>query len=267
MIACNGYGLNKLSAYKPLRDEVFLFLKKAILQGHLKSGDRLVEQELAQQMDISRTPIREALRKLELEGLVDYVPRRGVVVVGISAGDAIEIYTICAVLEGLAASLTAKRRSDREVIQLQAMLLGMEKYIRQNNLTKLHALHANFHHYIAKMSQSPRLYQTIVSLRQRVESFREASYSGTDSLQNGWEEHEAIVTAIQKADVEKAEYAARNHLMQVKAKFSKDMLNNKEQSQYEQFPEKELKSVIREHDIIDLVGLGDFRGTWKEQEQ
>lgn len=261
MIACDGYGLNKLNVYKPLRDEVFLSLKKAILQGHFKPGERLVEQELAQQMDISRTPIREALRKLELEGLVDYISRRGVVVVGISAEDVVEIYTICAVLEGLAAGLTAKRRSDREVIQLQAMLLGMEKYIRQNNLTKLHALHVNFHHYIAKMSQSPRLYQTIVSLQQRVENFTEISCSGPDSLQDGWKEHEAIVTAIQKADAEKAERVARNHLMQVKAKFSKEMLNNKEQSQYEQFPGKELKSVIEEHDIIGLVGLGDFRGT------
>jgi DNA-binding GntR family transcriptional regulator len=147
------------------------------------------------------------------------------------------------------------------------MLLGMEKYIQKNNLTKLHALHANFHRYIAKISQSPRLYQTIVSLRQRVEKFTEISCSGPDSLQDGWKEHEAIVTAIQKADAEKAEHAARNHLMQVKAKFSKNMLNNKGQSQYEQFSKKELKSVIREHNIIDLVGLGNFRGTWKEQEQ
>ena len=212
--------LEGIRPHQPLRDAVFFSLKKAILQGHLKPGDRLVEQGLAQQMDISRTPIREALRKLELEGFVDCVPRKGVVVVGITAEDAAEIYTICAVLEGLAARLAAEKRTHEDLSQLKRILLDMETFIQANNITGLHAVHTNFHHFIAKISKSPRLYQRIISLREQVENFAETPCFRPESLQDGWKEHEVIVTAIQKTDAEKAECAARNHLMQVKEKFS-----------------------------------------------
>jgi len=174
-------------------------------------------------MDISRTPIREALRKLELEGLVDYVARKGVVVVGITAADAAEIYTICAVLEGLAARLAAENRTDKEVSRLQTMLVEMQASIQTEDINQLHSVHTSFHHFIARISHSPRLYQRIVALREHVENFAETFYSHSEKLQNDWKEHEAIVRAIQSADVEAAEHAARNHLMQVKKQFSHDL--------------------------------------------
>ena len=95
--------LDKFDGHKPIREKVFLSLREAILKGYLKSGERLVEKELAEKMGVSRTPIREALRKLDLEGLVLYTPRKGVIVAGVSAKDALEIYPVRAVLEGLAA--------------------------------------------------------------------------------------------------------------------------------------------------------------------
>jgi DNA-binding GntR family transcriptional regulator len=208
--------LESIQSHQPLRDVVFFSLKKAILQGHFQPGDRLVEQGLAQQMDISRTPIREALRKLELEGFVDYVPRKGVVVVGITADDAAEIYTICAVLEGLAARLAAEKRTHEELGRLKKILLEMKTFIQTNNITGLHAVHTSFHHVIAQISKSPRLYQRIIALREQVEHFAGTFYSRPERLQDDWKEHEAIVTTIQKADAEAAEHAARNHLMRVK---------------------------------------------------
>jgi DNA-binding GntR family transcriptional regulator len=218
--------LEGIQQHKPIRDEVFFSLRKAILQGHFKPGDRLVEQELAQQMGISRTPIREALRKLELEGLVDHVPRRGVVVVGITVEDAAEIYAMCAVLEGLAAGLAAQKRTYEELRQLNKILLEMEEYIQANNIIRLRAVHTHFHNCIARISDSPKLYQTIVSLREHVENFTETSYSWSEKSQNGWKEHEEIVMAIHEADAEKAEHAARNHLMQVQDALSKKMFKN-----------------------------------------
>ena len=217
-----------IGQHKPIRDEIFLSLRKAILLNHFEPGERLVEHKLAQRMNVSRTPIREALRKLELEGLVDYVPRKGVVVLGISAEDAVEIYAICSALEGFAARLAAKSRTDEELRHLQTILLGMQESIQANNLNTLHAIHRRFHYMIARISKSPKLYQMIVSLRERVEHFTEASYSSLRRLKNGWQEHEEIVSAIEKRDAERAEHAARNHLMQVQEVLVQEMLTRQE---------------------------------------
>ena len=224
----DSYVLDKISEHKPIRDEVFTSLRSAILKGHFKPGERLVEKELAQQMDISRTPIREAIRKLELEGLVDYAPRKGVVVVGVSSEDALEIYTICAVLEGLAARLAAHNRSVEELSNLKKLLFGMEECIKKDNIDKLYTLHSRFHNSIAKVSKSPRLYQMIISLRDYVENFTEISYYLPGRLQYGWEEHREIVDAIDKGNDDMAEHAARNHLIQAKESFLRAIFNDKD---------------------------------------
>jgi DNA-binding GntR family transcriptional regulator len=160
---------------------------------------------------------------LELEGLVDYVPRKGVVVVGITAADAAEIYTICGVLEGLAARLAAEKRTDKELSRLKSMLFEMETFIQTGNIKRLHTVHTHFHQFIARVSKSPRLYQRIVALREHVENFTETFYSRPERLRNGWKEHEDIVRAIQNADAEAAEHAAKNHLIHVTKTFSKSM--------------------------------------------
>jgi DNA-binding GntR family transcriptional regulator len=216
--------LHQLTPRVPLRDQAFLSLRKAILLGRFKPGQRLIEENLAQKMAISRTPVREALRKLELEGLVNYVPRKGVVVVGVSTEDALEIYAIRAVLEGFAAGLAAQKRTDRELRRLKMMLLEMEENIQLGKIARLHMLHTNFHTYIAKISHNPKLYQLIVSLREYVESFTDMSYFWPDRLQGLWAEHVEIVVAIREADVDRAERAARKHLMHLQAAFSPEVL-------------------------------------------
>jgi len=208
--------LDNLSDHKPIRDEVFTSLRNAILSGHFKPGERLVEKDLAEQLDISRTPIREALRKLELEGLVAYEPRKGVVVVGVSSEDALEIYMIRAVLEGLAARLAAKKRTKAELSKLKKLLYGMEECIQKNKIDKLVTLHANFHNFIAKVSKSPRLYHMIISLHDYIKKFAEIPCYLPGRLQYGWEEHRDIVDAIDDGDDKKAEYATRNHIMLAK---------------------------------------------------
>jgi DNA-binding GntR family transcriptional regulator len=220
--------LDKISEHTPIRDEAFISLRKAILKGHFKPGERLVEKDLAQQMNISRTPIREAFRKLELEGLVDYAPRKGVVVVGVSPEDALEIYTICSVLEGLAARLAANNRSNEELGTLKKLLFGMEECIKKDKIDKLQTLHSNFHTSVAKLSKSPRLYQLIVSLRDYVGNFTEISYYLPGRLQHGWKEHKEIIDAIDKGDDDMAERAARDHLMLAKESFLRAISNDKD---------------------------------------
>lgn len=227
-ITMNPRVLDKFSSHKPIRDEVFDSLRSAILKGHLTSGEHLVEKDLAQQMKVSRTPIREALRKLELEGLVAYEPRKGVVVVGVSADDVLEIYTIQAVLEGLAAKLAASRRTGDEVTALQTLLFKMEECIQKDSIKKLTTSHADFHKTIAEMSKSPRLCQMILSLRDYVENFAEIPCYLPENLLVGWEEHRTIFDAIAKKDYERAEEAARNHITQVKRSVIKTIFREKE---------------------------------------
>ena len=226
----DSYTLDKLREHKPLRDEVFTSLRDAILYGHLKPGERLVEQELAQQLDISRTPVREALRKLELEGLVAYVPRKGIVVVGVSSEDAVEIYTIRAVLEGLAARLAANNIVDEELITLKRLLSGMKECIEKNRIDALISIHSNFHHAIAKASRSPRLYHMIISLCDYVKNFGEIPCYLPGRLLYGWEEHKEIIEAIERKDNERAEQAARHHIMRAKESLLRAITSEQDQT-------------------------------------
>ena len=100
-----------LDNYKPLRDVVFENLREAILEGHLKPGQRLMEVQLAEQLGVSRTPVREAIRKLELEGLVVMLPRKGAYVANMSLKDIIDVLEIRSSLEGLAAYLSGRKNT------------------------------------------------------------------------------------------------------------------------------------------------------------
>lgn len=104
---------------RPIREIVFERLRKAIIDGNLEPGDRLVETFIAENMGVSRTPVREAFRQLEIEGLAENIPRKGTIVKGISKEDIIEIYQIREVLEGLAFRLTCSRISEEQIVELK----------------------------------------------------------------------------------------------------------------------------------------------------
>jgi DNA-binding GntR family transcriptional regulator len=222
--------LINFDSHRPIREEVFLSLRNAILKGQFKLGERLVEKELAKKMGISRTPIREALRKLDLEGLVKYTPRKGVIVAGVSAKDALEIYPIRAVLEGLAARSAATNRSNEELAKLEDLLSKMKECIEKNTIDQFIAFHSCFHNTFAKASKNLRLYQMIISLRDYVRNFATISYSLSDRLLYGWEEHYEIADAIAKRDDERAERAAKTHIMQAKEAFLKAILSAEEKN-------------------------------------
>ena len=209
----------KIVKHKSIRHEVYVFLKNAVLRNDFKAGDRLVEKDLADRMGISRTPVREAIRQLEPEGLVTNIPRKGVVVVGVSIKDALEIYTIRAVLEGLAAGLAAKSVTEKELEKFEEILNEMEKYIEKENANKLITLHSNFHDFLAKCSKNERLYRIIVSLQDYVKKYARISYSLPGRLKIGWEEHRKIIDAIKQSDVEGAESTARINIMHGKEAF------------------------------------------------
>ena len=189
-----------LDNYKPLRDVVFENLRTAILEGNLKAGQRLMEVQLAEQLGVSRTPIREAIRKLELEGLVVMLPRKGAYVANMSFKDLIDVLEIRASLEGLAASLAAERRNDEDIIDLEKLAKEFETCVRETNIEGVLKTDIDFHEKIFMMANNKKLYQLITSLWEQVHRFRVTYVSDYDASLSLVEEHNKILQAIKDGD-------------------------------------------------------------------
>ncbi|TYP53755.1 GntR family transcriptional regulator [Thermosediminibacter litoriperuensis] len=198
--------------YQPISREVFKILREAILGGSLQPGTRLVEREIARQLGVSRTPVREAIHKLEQEGLVRHIPRRGVVVAQISEREVHEVYMIRAVLEGLAARLAAERISPGKLKRLSELMEAMEKACERNDEQTLQTLHLEFNTLIYEAAESPRLHQMINYLVDYIAAFTKLGYSVPGRMRAATQEHRALAEALTKGDGRLAEEIARRHI-------------------------------------------------------
>lgn len=201
-----------MDTYKPLREIVFKTMREAILNGDFKPGQRLMEVQLAEQMGVSRTPVREAIRKLELEGLVIMVPRKGAYVAGLSVEDIEEVLEIREVLEGLAANLAAIRASDEEILKLNNIIKLFSLAAKNRDIDSLIKYDIKFHDTIYHASRNKRLLQMINALQEQVQRFRVAYISQFDNGEMLLEEHEKIFEAISNRNGEKARDAAGFHI-------------------------------------------------------
>ncbi|RDY26184.1 GntR family transcriptional regulator [Romboutsia weinsteinii] len=201
-----------LDNYKPLRDVVFENLREAILEGKLKPGQRLMEVQLAEQLGVSRTPVREAIRKLELEGLVVMLPRKGAYVANMSLKDIMDVLEIRASLEGLAAYLAAERISEDDVKKLYKIAEEFKQSTMDTDIDTLLKKDVEFHECIFKATNNKRLHQLINSLWEQVYRFRVTYISDYDSSLSIVEEHKLIADAIAKGDSELAKKYATEHI-------------------------------------------------------
>jgi DNA-binding GntR family transcriptional regulator len=147
-------------------------LREAVFNGELKPGDRLVESELGHRMSVSRTPVREALRKLEMEGIVEYLPRKGVVVKGFSREDIIEIYSIRQALEVMSALAAAERITPEELAFLRTCLDNAERHMACGDNEAVFKDHQEFTDALIAGSKMPRLIQLIGTYREYLHRFR-----------------------------------------------------------------------------------------------
>ena len=198
--------------YKPLRDVVFERLRKAIVEGSLKPGQRLMEVQLAEQLGVSRTPVREAIRKLELEGLVIMLPRKGAYVADMSIKDVIDLLEVRAALEGLAASLAAERMMPENVEKLKNISDELKKNVENSNLSETLKKDVEFHQCIFEASGNNKLVQMINSLWEQVYRFREGYMSDYNAALEIIKEHEKLIGAIENGESEKASKYAREHI-------------------------------------------------------
>ena len=202
----------RLDAYKPLREIVSDALRQAIRDGVLPPGERLMEIPLAEELGVSRTPIREAIRILEQEGLVVMIPRRGTYVADMSLKDVTEVFELRSILEELAAELAAERITNEEIEALEQHLVEIGNYMNEKNLDKVVQADILFHEILYKASRNDRLVEMIHNLREQTLRFRTLSMSQTGRLAKTWDEHRQLVEAISDRDVERARQIARIHM-------------------------------------------------------
>ncbi len=202
----------RLDNYKPLRELVFESLREAIISGTLPPSERLMEIQLAEEMGVSRTPVREAIRKLELEGLVVMIPRKGAYVAGMSIKDIVDVFEIRGALEGLAAELASERVTDEELESMERYLVKISEEIESGDLPKVVETDTDFHTLIYKASRNARLSQIISNLREQIQRFRTTSLSFPGRMKIALEEHRKIVEAIASRDGELARRLAQEHI-------------------------------------------------------
>ncbi len=191
-----------VNEYLPLRDVVFKTLREAILKGNLAPGERLMEIQLANQLGVSRTPIREAIRKLELEGLVIMIPRRGAEVARITEKDLKDVLEVRTSLEELAISLACERISDASVEALKEALKNFKAAINGGDVTKIAERDVAFHDIIFAATDNARLIQIVNNLREQMYRYRLEYLKDYTTHDRLYKEHEEIVVAI--ADRDKA---------------------------------------------------------------
>ena len=202
----------RLDTYKPLRELVCENIRQAIVDGTFSPGERLMEIQLADEMGVSRTPVREAIRKLELEGLVVMIPRRGTYVADISIKDITEIYEVRTSLDVLAAGLAAERITDEELAQLNRLLMEMSKHVANMDMDKLVELDTEFHNVLYTAARNERLSTIIINLREQLTGIRGRSMSAPGRLVETMDEHRVLVECVAARNVEAAQGAARVHL-------------------------------------------------------
>lgn len=201
-----------LNNHQPLREAVCNAIRDAINNGVLKPGDRLMEIQLAEELGISRTPVREAIRKLEMEGFVVMIPRRGTYVTDISLKDVTEIYEIRISLDMLAASLAAERINDDELEEMDRQLLLTSKYNIDTEMEKIVACDSVFHDVLYRAARNERLVSIINNLRDQLTNMRGRTMAQPGRLAETLTEHRTLLDAIASRDPEAAAAAARSHI-------------------------------------------------------
>lgn len=202
----------KLDNYKPLRELVFEAMREAIISGALRPGERLMEVQLAEDLGVSRTPVREAIRKLELEGFVLMIPRKGAYVADISLKDISSVFEVRRALEGLAAELAAERASDEEIEQLERLLVELAGCAEARNTKEFVNLDAKFHEVVYTASRNERLGQILSLLIEQIMRFRTRTLSNPARLRVALEEHRGLVEALAVRDAELARRLAQEHI-------------------------------------------------------
>ncbi len=198
--------------YLPLRDVVFNTLREAILKGDLKPGERLMEMTLANKLGVSRTPIREAIRMLEQEGLAVTIPRKGAMVAKMTEKDLQDVLEIRDVLDELAVRAACERMTALQFGELQSAMADFEEAIKTGNVREIVNADEAFHDVIYSMANNPKLESIVNNIRQQMYRYRYEYVKDSGVYQNLVLEHSMIVKGLEGRDIEYLKNVMHQHL-------------------------------------------------------
>lgn len=209
----NFIATGELPERMPLGQYVFEKLKQAIIRGEIAPGDRLVESRIAEALDISRTPVREAIHKLEREGLLKKLPKGGFLAMNLSKEDIKETFGIRSVLESYAAKLAALNHQEEELEPLEEKIKEFQFQLDKGALDELTRINTEFHNLLYGLSKSPKLIKMINDLGDQIYRYRKIILKISDMGQTSNEDHMEMLSAIKKRDTERAEILVREHIL------------------------------------------------------
>jgi DNA-binding GntR family transcriptional regulator len=209
-------------AHQPLRRAVYDEVQRRIVDGRLQQGQRIFEDQLAQELDVSRNPVREALQALQSEGFVELEPRRGARVAVITAERANELFELREALEGMVARLAAQRRTPDQLLGLQRLVQLGADAARSGDLLALPALNTEFHRLLCNAANNAMLADSVERMSQLIQWVytKRITQRGSKS----WTEHHRIVDAIADADPARAFNEACQHISNARRAYLTDQL-------------------------------------------
>lgn len=201
-----------MDAYLPLRDVVFNTLREAILRGELVPGERLMELQLAAKLGVSRTPIREAIRMLEQEGLAITIPRKGAIVAGMTEKDMQDVLEIREALEELSVQVACDKITAEEIEKLQINMKNFENSLGSGDLKKMAQADVEFHDVIYQATHNPKLVNMLNNLREQMYRYRVEYLKNPRNHEQLLREHEAIYKGIVEKDKVTVTDMIRKHI-------------------------------------------------------
>lgn len=201
-----------MDSYLPLRDVVFNTLRNAILRGDLKPGERLMEMHLANKLGVSRTPIREAIRMLEQEGLAVTIPRKGAQVAKMTEKDLQDVLEIRDSLDELAVRMACQRLTEDQLVELKSAMKDFEIATKSKDARKICEADENFHNVIYRMADNPKLGTIVNNLREQMYRYRYEYVKENSSYQQLIHEHAAIIEGFEKRDEAYVKEIMHTHL-------------------------------------------------------
>lgn len=210
----SNYNVNhELTDKYSLRGRVFHTIREDILKGKYKHNEALIETKISEELGVSRTPVREALRQLELEGLVTLIPNKGAVVSGITAKDIQDIYAIRSLIEGLSARWAAMQITGDQIEALEEIVYLSEFHLGKDHLEQLLELDNRFHELLYDISGSKILRHVLSDFHHYVQRVRQASLSSRERAEKSILEHKGILEAIKQGDYQKVEQLTNEHVI------------------------------------------------------
>lgn len=201
-----------MNAYLPLRDVVFNTLREAILRGDLQPGERLMELQLAAKLGVSRTPIREAIRMLEQEGLAVTVPRKGAEVAKMTLKGMEDVLEIRGALDEFAVQLACERITEEQLLELKKRKQDFEVSLKSGDVKQIAEADVHFHDVIYEATENPKLVILLNNLREQIYRYRIEYIKEAENHPVLIREHEAIYDALVKRNREEARLSIREHV-------------------------------------------------------